>query len=98
MKYLNRIIEDKIVEFTGRYGAVLITGPRQAGKTTLLTYLSGKLFKKAVKTVAFDTPSEIDSFRRDPELFFINNPGILFLDEVQHVPDIFPYLKRQIDS
>ena len=55
------------------------------------------MYGDSVRTIAFDTPSEIDAFRRDPDLFFINHPGLLFLDEVQQVPDIFPYLKREID-
>lgn len=49
------------------------------------------------RTVAFDTPSEIDTFRRDPDLFFAERPGPLLLDEVQRVPDIFNYVKREVD-
>ena len=97
MSYLPRFIGQKIHYLTKRFGAVLVTGPRQAGKTTLLSNSAQNIFGSQIRTFSFDTPSEIDVFRRDPDLFFLNNPGILFLDEIQHVPDIFPYLKREID-
>jgi len=97
MQYKTRFLEEKLKSLTKTFPAILVTGPRQAGKTSLLDHVVPLLFKEAVETISFDTPSEIDLFRRDPELFFANRPGILFLDEIQHVPDIFPYLKREID-
>ncbi len=97
MDYRRRFIEKHIRDLCGSFGAVLVTGPRQAGKTWLLSQMARKFFPDGMEIVSFDTPSEIDEFRRDPELFFANHPGRLFLDEVQHVPDIFPYLKREID-
>lgn len=98
MTYLPRFSEKKIQQLTRQFGAILLTGPRQAGKTTLLTHAARQLFKSNFSTFSFDTPSEMDTFRRDPDLFFLNHPGILLLDEVQHVPDIFPYLKSEIDK
>jgi hypothetical protein len=97
MKYRQRFLEETIKEAVDRFGAVVVTGPRQSGKTSLIQHVASELFGNNVTTIAFDTPSEIDAFRRDPDLFFSNHPGLLFLDEVQHVPDIFPYLKREID-
>jgi predicted AAA+ superfamily ATPase len=97
MNYRPRYLQEKLRELSPLFGAILVTGPRQAGKTWLLTHTARALFGEEVQTVAFDTPTEMDAFRRDPELFFANRPGVLFLDEVQHVPEIFPYLKREID-
>lgn len=97
MTYVHRALESKLKELTAKFGAILVTGPRQAGKTSLLSHISAELFRGRATTIAFDTPSEIAPFRRDPDLFFLNHPGVLFLDEVQHVPDIFPYLKRELD-
>ena len=97
VQYLPRAVEEKVRQLTTKFGAVLVTGPRQAGKTSLLAHLTAQLFGDRAQVVAFDTPSEIAAFRSDPDLFFLNHPGILFLDEVQHVPDIFPYLKREVD-
>lgn len=98
MEYLKRYLEDKINTLTQQFEAIVVTGPRQAGKTTMLEHITEELFRGEIKKVSFDTPSEIDAFRRDPDLFFLNNPGKLFLDEVQHVPDIFPYILREINK
>jgi uncharacterized protein len=97
MKYTTRFLERRIREWVGQFEALVVTGPRQAGKTRLLERLGREMFPK-METIAFDAPSDIAAFRRDPDLFFANHPGVLFLDEVQHVPDIFPYLKREIDQ
>ncbi|MBI4517887.1 MAG: ATP-binding protein [Deltaproteobacteria bacterium] len=97
MAYVPRAIEAKVRKLTAQFRAVLVTGPRQAGKTSLLAHLTAELFGDRARSIAFDTPSEVAAFRRDPDLFFLNHPGILFLDEVQHVPDLFPYLKRELD-
>ncbi len=97
MAYRQRALEAKITALARRFAAVLVTGPRQAGKTSLLTRLHRQLHGDAAAVVSFDTPSQIAAFRRDPELFFANHPGPLLLDEIQQVPDIFPYLKHEID-
>lgn len=97
MAYLRRALEAKLKELRAKFGAILVTGARQAGKTSLLSHVTTELFGTQATSIAFDTPSETALFRRDPDLFFLNHPGILFLDEVQHVPDIFPYLKREVD-
>jgi hypothetical protein len=46
-----------------------------------LSHVSAELFGRQATSIAFDTPSEVAAFRRDPDLFFLNHPGILFLDE-----------------
>ncbi len=98
MAYLSRGLESKINSLRGRFPSILVTGPRQSGKTSMLMHLAQEVVGNGVQHFSFDTPSEADLFRRDPDLFFENHPGILFLDEIQHVPDIFPYLKREIDK
>lgn len=96
MVYKTRFLERIIKKAAASSAAVVVTGPRQAGKTSLLSTIGRKLFPD-METVSFDSPAEADEFGRDPGLFFINHPGVLLLDEIQHVPDIFPYLKREID-
>jgi len=76
--YHRRALEAKLRELTEKFAAVLVTGARQAGKTSLLAHVAADLFG-SVPTIAFDTPSEVDAFRRDPDLFFVNHRGILFL-------------------
>lgn len=96
MKYITRFLEQPIRKAVGQFEAIVVTGPRQAGKTCLLEHVGRELFP-AMEKVAFDAPVDVAAFRRDPALFFANHPGVLFLDEVQHVPDLFPYLKKEID-
>jgi predicted AAA+ superfamily ATPase len=97
MTYKTRFLERRVREWVGEFEALVVTGPRQAGKTCMLEHVGRELFP-GMEKVSFDAPSDIAAFRRDPALFFANHPGVLFLDEVQHVPDIFPYLKKEIDQ
>jgi predicted AAA+ superfamily ATPase len=90
------MLEDSVEEAVRNYESIALTGPRQAGKTCMIEEVARRLFP-GMETIAFDTPSDLDEFRRDPRLFFANHPGVLFLDEVRHAPDIFPYLKKEID-
>jgi predicted AAA+ superfamily ATPase len=96
MTYRTRFLEQLLGRMVKSFPAVAVTGPRQSGKTSLLLHLGKRLYPK-LDVVSFDAPSDIDAFRRDPALFFANHPGVLFLDEIQHVPDIFPYLKKELD-
>ena len=76
------------------FPALLLTGPRQSGKTTFLTTEYGSTFAYA----SFDDPLERSFAREDPNGFldrFGDRPVIL--DELQYVPEILPYLKVRID-
>lgn len=97
MKYKTRFLERHLREAVTQFEAMVVTGPRQAGKTCLLEHLGRELFPD-MERVAFDAPSDVAAFRQDPALFFVNHPSVLFLDEAQHVPDVFPYLKKEIDQ
>ncbi|MEZ6038526.1 MAG: ATP-binding protein [Planctomycetota bacterium] len=97
MTYQHRSIEPHLRELARAFPAILVTGPRQTGKTSLLTAVGAAVADQSVTALSFDTPQQVDRFRRDPELFFQEHPGVLFLDEVQHAPDVFPWLKREID-
>ena len=97
MQYFERLLQTKIAELIHHFPAIVLTGPRQAGKTCLLNEVARRFIDPPVDVVSFDTPSDVDRFRRDPDLFFLNHGERMFLDEVQHCPDIFPYLKREVD-
>ena len=92
-RYRQRHIESKLLEYRKYFKAVLVTGARQVGKSTLLSHLL-----PGMKTFVFDPVQDHYGARRDPDLFLENFPPPLVLDEIQYVPELLPALKRKIDS
>ena len=94
MKYITRSLEKVVMEVTQEYPVVLVTGPRQVGKTTMLQKLmdgTGRGY------VSLDDLTERDLAKRDPELFLqLHRPPVL-IDEVQYAPELFPYIKLAVD-
>lgn len=76
-----------------QFPAVLVTGPRQVGKSTLLQYIG-----ENYQYVTFDDPVLLAQARQDPTLFMLNYSSKLILDEVQYVPELFSSLKLAIDK
>ena len=97
MKYINRTIEKTIEDFIGKYPVIMITGPRQVGKTTLLNYLSEKSLKK-INYVTFDDLMDRMRANEDPELFLRTNDTPLIIDEFQYVPNLLSYIKINVDE
>lgn len=75
------------------YPIVVITGPRQSGKTTL----ARRTFKNKAY-VSFENPDERAFAREDPKGFLARFPSGAILDEAQHCPDIFSYLQTLVDE
>ena len=75
------------------FPVVLVTGPRQVGKTTLLEQAA----KPTRTRVSLDDPQIRELAIRDPGLFFQRFPPPLLLDEVQYAPQLFPYIKMIAD-
>ncbi len=93
--YIERTLTPTLREAVNAFPAVLLTGPRQSGKTTLLRQVYGEAFAY----VTFDDPLERDFAQGDPNGFldqFAGKPMIL--DEIQYVPELMPYLKMRIDA
>ena len=97
MKYISRHMENRILELSKSYSAILLTGPRQAGKTTMLRELAEKE-NIGRRYVTLDNLSERDLAKNDPALFLqLHKPPVL-IDEVQYAPELFTYIKIHIDE
>ena len=97
MEYISRHMENRILELSRSYSAILLTGPRQAGKTTMLRALAEKE-SIGRKYVTLDDLTERDMAKNDPALFLqLHRPPVL-IDEVQYAPELFTYIKIYIDE
>lgn len=94
MGYIKRDIEQKIIDLSKEYSCILITGPRQVGKTTVLR----KLMDKNREYVTLDDLEERSLAKRDPAMFLQMHGTPIMIDEVQYAPELFAYIKMEIDK
>ncbi len=91
--YFDRAISDILKRQAANAKCLLVTGPRQVGKSTLL-----KKTYPNVRYITFDDLIAKNQAATEPGLFFLNNPPPVIIDEVQTVPEIFPYIKMRCDN
>jgi predicted AAA+ superfamily ATPase len=95
MNYIKRNLEQVVEQVTKEYPVVLVTGPRQVGKTTMLQRLMEGTDRGYV---TLDDLNERSIAKNDPELFLqLHKPPIL-IDEVQYAPELFTYIKINVDK
>ena len=90
-----RLVAPRLREALADTPAVLIHGPRQAGKTTLARLVGEPT---GYRYLSFDDEAVLAAARRDPVGFVDGLPARAILDEVQRVPEIFTSLKAAIDA
>ena len=94
MGYIKRDLESKILALSKEYACILITGPRQVGKTTVLKQLAAA----DREYVTLDDLEDRALAKRDPALFLQMHSLPIFIDEVQYAPELFSYIKITIDN
>jgi len=92
--YRERSLEPVLRQAAKEFPAIVLTGPRQSGKTTLL----GHLFGKTHRRVSLEPENVRLAAMQDPRGFLAGFPPPVFFDEVQYAPSLFPYLKEEIDK
>lgn len=92
--YYERAIGKTIENINDTFPVLLLTGPRQVGKTTLLE----RMADSSRKRVSLDNPTLRALAKSDPELFLQRYTPPVLIDEVQYAPELFPYIKMIVDQ
>lgn len=90
----NREAKEVIMTISETFKVLLVTGPRQTGKTTLLK----SIMPDGMAYVTLDDKALREQAQDDPALFLEEHPAPLFIDEVQYAPDLFSYIKIKVDN
>ena len=90
----SRESEQIINEINKTFPVLLVTGPRQVGKTTLLLNLK----PKNMEYITLDDEVLRTQAQEDPKLFLEEHPAPLLIDEVQYAPRLFSYIKINVDK
>ena len=93
MNYINRNMETTLQKTAKMFSAILITGARQVGKTTLLKHIITD-----IPYITLDDPILLQSAIEEAGSFFkITQPPVI-VDEIQYAPNLFPYIKMLADE
>ena len=93
MPYITRALEPVLRTAAAQFPAIVLTGPRQSGKTTLLRHAFGK-----ADYVSLEPPDIRAAAAADPRGFLDGHHPPVIFDEVQYAPDLLPYIKERIDE
>lgn len=92
--YIKRDVENLISQLTTEYSCILVSGPRQVGKTTMLK----RIKPTNMGYVSLDDLNERSLAINDPAMFLSLHPAPVLIDEVQYAPELFSYIKIAIDN
>lgn len=92
--YYERTIKKHLQHISETFPVLLLTGPRQTGKTTVLT----KMAESGRKIVSLDNPTMRALAKNEPELFLQRYAPPVMIDEVQYAPELFDYIKIYADT
>ena len=99
MVYIKRAVEGTIEQISTMFPVLLVTGPRQVGKTTLLQKLAETQRELGVdrKYVTLDDPDVRYLAKKDPALFMQRYTPPVLIDEIQYATELLPYIKMSVD-
>lgn len=89
-----REVKERIKKINNTFRVLVVTGPRQVGKTTVLDSLMPENMTK----VSLDDETLRKEAQENPKIFLDSYPTPLFIDEVQYAPQLFPYIKMRVDN
>ena len=90
-KYVHRVLEGELTTAAAEFPVIVLTGPRQTGKSTLLQ----KVFPKHAY-LTLDDPLIRKSAHDDPRFFLSRSPRAI-IDEIQYLPELLPFIKMAVD-
>ena len=93
MRYVSRLLTPQLHKAARGFAAVVLTGPRRAGKTTLLR----RAFPRATYRLLED-PEVVARVRSDPAAFLDELPRPALLDEIQNAPELLAHVRARIDA
>ena len=93
MAYFNRDIEKAIITASKLYPVVVVTGPRQSGKTTLVKHLF-----RDMPYINLEFPDVSEMIQSDPKAFFNKYKDGVVIDEIQRVPELIRYIQGIVDE
>lgn len=91
--WIERNLELRLKRSVSTRPAVVLTGARQTGKTSLFRHLFPEY-----GFVSLDLPTEAEQAEKDPRSFLTRHPPPLIVDEVQYAPGLFRHLKAEVDA
>lgn len=99
MPYIKRAAENTVTQVSQMFPVLLLTGPRQVGKTTLLQKLAEAQQESGIKRkyVTLDDPDVRYLAKHDPALFLQRYAPPVLIDEIQYATELLPYIKMSVD-
>ncbi len=93
MNYIKRAISPAVERAANYFPVIVITGPRQSGKSTFCHHLFESYTKYNLEDVALR-----ERIAQDPKGFIADCGEKVIIDEVQHIPDLFSYIQIEVDA